>query len=219
MDYQKEMIDNHFGGDTELFDAVIADGRRRVIQWRDIEECAIVLPYLEEKAVQLIEERLGWLPHESVRLKYEPYLRGLLQNYLDDHIAVEALMYYIDEHVKLIRNEEMSGNTCLDYDDSVYRRYDTDQVYYREAARQRVIYWLGYEPELRHSLTAELWLRDILAEDSFHLSGDVTAVDWKALTLIRYREILLAEGKEAADASELMAVEPFEKPLALSRAC
>lgn len=204
MNRQQALIDEEFKGNAALFEAAIADSRRYALQWRDVEESATVLPEWEAAALDVIEQRLGWLPHASSRLRYEPYLRALLRDYRSGAMTEAAFSTQVDTHLQLIRNEEMSENTCPTYDAEVYRSYATYLPQQREAARSRVTQFLGYAPDLQHSLVAELWLRKMLADDSFHLPAAPTAIDWKVLSLIQYREALLAEGKAAADASPLL---------------
>lgn len=206
MDDRQAMIDEDYGGDEALRNAVSDEARRDTLRWTDIERCASVLPDLELLVQDLIEKRLGWLPHPKYRLPYEPFLRGLVHGYRNGLIEWEAFTTQVDEQIKLIRNEELGRNTPADYSPVMYRFYDTHLPHQREAARKRVCWLLGYEPALRYSLAAEVWLRDVLAEDSFHLTTEVTPVDIKAMTLIRYREVLLSEGREAANACPLLPV-------------
>jgi len=56
---------------------------------------------------------------------------------------------------------------------------------------------------------AEMWLRTILARDTIKLPDEMSPIDYKALTLIRYREILLSKGKLAADNWPLLNCDPL----------
>jgi hypothetical protein len=49
-----------------------------------------------------------------------------------------------------------------------------------------------------------MWMRNVLARDTIQLYDTITPIDWKALTLVRYREVLLEQGQGAADASTLL---------------
>lgn len=66
-------------------------------------------------------------------------------------------------------------------------------------------------PELKHSLVAEMWLRTVYANDTVALLEDATPIDYKVITLIRYREILLSQGKEAADNWPVLNLDPWIK--------
>lgn len=177
------------------------EGTEEAVRWGDLEINAIVLPQWEHTALQFIEEGLGYLPHLSVRLPLEPYLRGLLNSYQLGLLTGDAFNQAVDDHLKLIRNADMV----------IYQAEPTAhfQTMYQDLferfglpARQRLTHFLGYEPRLEHSLMAELWLWDIIARVD-KLPDSPTAVDYKALTIIRYREILLKEGKQAAEVSAL----------------
>jgi hypothetical protein len=206
MDPTQSLINQVFGGDTQRFEQALDEGLHETVRWQDVLACSTVLPEYEAVVLHLIENRLGWLPVGSSRLRYEPYLRGLLKSYRSGGMTPEEFAAQTDEQLKLIRNDEMQFNTMPDYDHRIYQSYDTYLSQQREAVRQRVTRLLGYEPALQHSVVAEIWLREITAEDSFHLPEEPTAVDWKALSLIRYREILLTHGRTAADASPIYLV-------------
>ena len=84
-------------------------------------------------------------------------------------------------------------------------RYEANLVPLAQPARARLSTFLGYAPEVRHSLAAELWLRQVLAQDVYHLPSEATVLDRKAMLYVKYRAVLTAQGKAAAYSSPLWA--------------
>lgn len=211
MNSQQKIIDDHYGGDVKRFDKAYAEavieGRRHMVQWSDLVTAATTLTDLEEEGRDLIERRLGYLPSDNVIIPYEPYLRGLLHAYRQGQMTEGEFHNQVDEHVKLIRNADMTHNLCLTYDADIYQNYYDMYAHYGYAVKSRLTAFLGYEPRLEHSLIAEMWMRDVMAKDTFKLPAYISAVDYKAITLIRYREVLLEQGKSAADVSALLRVD------------
>lgn len=172
--------------------------------WADIDATAKILPELEDHTSKLIDSFLGYIPHCSVTLPYEVSLRGLINSFRYGLCSEEEYLRQAEGYIKLIRNEDFRYDTCDDYDQSIYDNYWQTFQPYGNIARERIASFLGYEPELRHSVAAELWLRDVLARDTQNLGKLFTQADCKVLTLIRYRQALLLQGKNAADTSSLI---------------
>ena len=207
MGWEQDVIDEHFHGDAARFEQacqdLIAEERLYVVPWQALADAATILPDLEQAACELIERRLGWLPHDSVKLAFEPFLRSLIQQHRTGALTDEAFSAQSDAHIKLLRNVEMAHSTALTYSPAFCQTYETYLPHHKQPARDRLVHLLGYAPPLEHTLTAELWLREVLAQDRFQLPAAPTAVDYKALTLVKYREVLLTQGKAAADSSPL----------------
>lgn len=171
--------------------------------WDDLLTAATTLPNFETAGRDLIESRLGYLPSDSTIIPFEPFLRALIQAHQQGQLSEESFYQQADEHIKLIRNQDMRHNTCLKYAPEIYQNYERSFTPYGYAVRSRLTWLLGYEPHLDHSLIAEMWMREVMARDTIQLPEAITPVDWKALTLIKYREVLLDQGKAAADMSPL----------------
>ncbi|WP_375447195.1 hypothetical protein [uncultured Fibrella sp.] len=183
----------------------VDEGRVGSVKWNDLLVHATAFPELKETAHGLVKIHLGYLPLESVLMPFEAYLRALVHQYWQGSIEQEDFLDQIEDHIKLIRNEDMKYNTCLTYDEAIYRNYENTYLPYGYMVRDRLSQFLGYVPQLEHSLIAELWMRDIMAEDTFQLPETIDPVDIRAMTLIKYREVLLRQGKAAADRSPLWA--------------
>lgn len=207
MDWRTRTVQHVFGGDEQRFakayDDAVKEAIREAVSWKDLALSAVVLPDLEEAARTLIDRRLGYLPHLSVRLPYEPYLRTLLQQKHQGQLSTEAFVKETEVHCKLIRNADMAHYADPEPASHYQTMYHDFFHLHGIRAKTRLSRFLGYELQPEHSLMAELWLWEIMAHDTIQLPESPTAVDNKALTIIRYRELLLTKGKEAADASPL----------------
>ncbi|SFF09137.1 hypothetical protein [Spirosoma endophyticum] len=210
MTWQQKIISERYSGDAKRFEAdfaeAVTEGNLHAVHWDDLIVDATTLPELKEAGRELIEINLGYLPPDNVMLPYEPYLRALIQAYWQSAIAGDEFLDQLEEHIKLIRNADMKHNTCLTYDEEIYQNFHKTYAPYGCAVRERLIRFLGYEPQLEHSLIAEMWLRDIMADDTYRFPDEITPDDIRAMTLVKYREILLQDGKEVADLSPLFPI-------------
>ena len=207
MDWREKTIQNVFGGNEQKFEKAYNEAAQEAIaeavSWKDIALSTTVLPNLEDATQELIEQRLGYLPHLAIRLPYEPYLRALLQQKNQGQLSTEAFVGETQAHCQLIRNADMAHYADPEPAHQFQSMYAEFFHLYGIKAKARLSRFLGYEPALEHSLSAELWLWEIMARDTIRLPESFTAVDYKALTIIRYREVLLSQGRAAADASPL----------------
>lgn len=210
MEWREKTIQNVFGGDEKRFEKAyqeaVTEAISEAVSWKDLALNATVLPNLEEQTNDLIERRLGYLTHPSVTLPFAPYLRALLQRYHQGTLSADAFTHEAEEHLKLIRNADMQHYSAPAPAPHFVQSYQKMFGLYAEKTKERLVRFLGYEPDLKHSLMAELWLWDVMAMDTIRLPDGPTAVDFKALTIIRYREHLFAHGKAAADASPLSGI-------------
>lgn len=208
MDWRENTIQNVFGGNEKRFEKAyreaVTEAISEAVSWKDLALNATVLPNLEDQTNDLIERRLGYLPHPAVTLPYAPYLRALLQRYHQGTLTSDAFTQQAEEHLQLIRNADMQHYSSPEPAPHLVQSYQKMFGMYGAQAKERLTRFLGYEPRLEYSLMAELWLFELMAKDTLRLPKGPTAVDFKALTIIRYREILLSKGKAAADASPLL---------------
>ncbi|WP_375444411.1 hypothetical protein [uncultured Fibrella sp.] len=183
----------------------VEEGRVGSVKWNDLLVHATAFPELKDTAHGLIKIHLGYLPMESVLMPFEAYLRALIHQHWQGAIEQEDFLDQIEDHIKLIRNEDMKYNTCQTYDEAIYRNYENTYLPYGYVVRDRLSQFLGYVPQLEHSVIAELWMRGIMADDTFQLADTIDPVDIRAMTLIKYREVLLTQGQVPADESPLWA--------------
>ncbi|RYC66944.1 hypothetical protein [Spirosoma sordidisoli] len=204
MSVEQKVIEEVYGGDVRRFKADFAEMDLHAVHWNDLIVDATTLPHLKDIGQILIKINLGYLPPADVMLPFEPYLRAMIQSYWNGQIAEDDFYDQVEGHVKLIRNADMKHNTYLEYDESIYRNYYANFAMYGYAVRERVSRFLGYEPQLKHSLIAELWMRDIMSNDTYKMPAVATDDDARAITLIKYREILLEHGQGVASQSSLI---------------
>jgi hypothetical protein len=170
------------------------------VPWDDLIIAATVLPELADDAKCEIEHYLGYLPAGHVTMSFEPYLRALIQDFKSGILCQDQYNRLAEDHIRLIRNEEVKYNIIVDYDACLYELYNREYHPYGQMARQRIADILGYEPQLKASLFAEMYLGKIMSTDQVNMPTDrLTSLDFKLIGLIRYREVLLRLGKDAAD--------------------
>jgi len=207
---EQEFIDKYCDGDPGKYDpASIEEGRREVIKWDQIVTCSNVFPELEERAHQQIRKHLGYLPEAAAYMNHEVFIRVLIDQLRRQEINETSYNEQVISHIKHIRNDDMVqggyiGNlgpfTPLDTE-----RYNSHFIQYKAQAKARLEKLLGYDPDIQHSLYAELMIRELCAMDWYIEDMVPGAVDYKAITLVLYRKAAVELGKEFADALPLVA--------------
>lgn len=204
---QQSLIDEAFDGDARAYIAEQIEGRRKTVHWDHLVAAASILPELEITTHQLIKYSLGYLPEKHITLPHEPFIRTLLNNYRWGGTSVDELLFkQAEEHLLAIRNKDMQGYMQLNYDRRDYQKYFDYLPEYADKTIERLKKFLGYEPNLAHSLMAELQLRTAMTDDRNYFSEQMNDYDLRAVTIIKYREVLLDKGKEAANLSPLIDV-------------
>ena len=208
--WRHRRIAGAFDRDMQRFEATLKNDteyvRRDAVYWEDLLNGATILSEYEEATDDLIERRLGYVPSKRVVLPFEPFLRALLKSHLEGQITDADFTAQAEEHIILIRNADMVINLCADYSPAIYRSYDTYCVGLKDVVKSRLTRFLRYEPALKHSLVGELWLREQMSKDAFHLGEEKTMLDIKVMTLIKYRQDLLGHSQAWADKSPLLGV-------------
>lgn len=205
-----KLIKTIFKGDTDCFEEALDVAGQETLYWRHVELTSTVLPKLEKAATSLIERRLGYLPIKSAYLPFETYLRTLIAQFHRNEISDERFNSKAEEAIKLIRNEDIKRGGWMkkiEFDDRDYASYENFMPAYKINARNRIEKLLGYEPELKYSLHAETFMRKFLQYDT-HWNESWYEFDFKCITLLKYREYYLTQGKEAADKSPLLGFFP-----------
>lgn len=208
MNRKQDVLDQRDNVDLEQSDNAInetvAEGRLSAVHWQDFVTDTNTLTHLKNTGRGVIKINLGYLPPDEVVIPFESYLRALIQAYYHEHIKEDDFFDQLEDHIKLIRNADMKHNTCLVYDDSIYQNYKATFAPFGYAVKERLTNFLGYIPPLEYSLIAEMWLRDIISDQTYKLPAKMTSDDVRAITLIKYREVLLSAGKTEADKSPLL---------------
>lgn len=188
---------------NKRLNVTVEKGRHRAIHWDDVVQASTLFEDTESIGLSVIERLLGYLPPQSVTLPYETFLRALVHSYRHNQLSGDDFTQQVTDHVKLIRNADMQANNCPTYTPNNYAYYHETLLPYGIQVRERLTWLLGYEPQIEHSLIAELWLRTQLAKDTNIFSDQITAIDLRAISLIKYREVLSNKGKSAAENSML----------------
>ena len=200
------LIDECFNGDTERYQKSLEEDRYTTISWKDIQSAATILPELEQMVHQAIQQVLGYLPHPAIRLYYEPALRAICQSWRSGGISEFDYIAQLKQHIIPMRNEEMQAAFHGGFDDSIYLCYHKTSLLYDQTIKTRLTRFLGYEPQLHEAMLASRWSKDFMAKDDVLLTDKITDIDLKAITMIKYRDVLLEKGLEAANASPLSAM-------------
>ncbi|HRH03867.1 MAG TPA: hypothetical protein PLN13_03505 [Bacteroidia bacterium] len=204
------LINTVFKGNADRFEEALEAAGHETLYWKHIELTCKVLPELEKNAAALIERRLGYLPIKSVYLPFETFLRTLIAQFHRNEITDERFTAKAEQAITLIRNEDIRRGGWMrkiEFDDKDYDSYENFMPAYKINARNRIVKLLGYEPELRYSLHAETFMRKFLQFDT-HWNECWYEFDFKCITLLRYREYYLTQGKEAAEKSPLLGFYP-----------
>ncbi|RYU92682.1 hypothetical protein [Emticicia agri] len=177
------------------------------VSWEDIVIREKVYPELEVQTLSLIEKRLGYIPRPSITILYEPDLRLYYHQYLFGKIDLQGLYYRTDELLKVMRKWDLKADKPLFDEPDIYKRHYQQYMPYVQMAHRRINHIMGYEPPLEYSLAAVIWLSQMIAKDNRPLGDETSAIDYRVMTSIRYREILIKEGEEAANNSSLLAMQ------------
>lgn len=193
------------------FEVNPVDVRRYAVRWQDILDYETVLPEHKEKAENITLNLLGYILYACpLRCREDVKIRKEFEEYQSGRISLDGLFAKVEDILRYIRNAEMrlGDISKLELNDADIEMYTSEKlVPYSQAARDRLAGFLGYYPDLRYSLTAEMLVRTFLAADQPPPPDKIMPYDLYAVCIVKYREILLTEGQEAADASPLTAYE------------
>ncbi|ODS76934.1 MAG: hypothetical protein ABS46_18680 [Cytophagaceae bacterium SCN 52-12] len=171
--------------------------------WDDVVVNETVHIEHQKKIENMIVHNLGYLPGKDVSIKHLPFLRTSFDQYL--HRQIDAEEFFLESQflIREIRNLDIASFADPIYPEELYQLYKDRPVAERQWGRERLTTYLGYEPELRHSLMAELWMQHAAGKGVITFKDRSNCIDHRAMTVIKYRQVLLEEGKEVADNSEL----------------
>ena len=157
----------------------------------------------QKKIENMIVHNLGYLPGKDVSIKHLPFLRTYFHQYLHRQINAEEFFLESQFLIREIRNLDIASFAEPVYPANLYQLYEERPGPQRQFVRDRLVTYLGYEPELRHSLMAELWMQEVVGKGIITFKERSNCIDHRAMTIIKYRETLLDESKEAAENSQL----------------
>lgn len=193
-------------GDIEarqILNLDVADQSREVY-----EASKSYLPQYEIIATTKISHRLGYLPSIDTYKWHEFYIRELIHHYLSGgciYYSEESFNDAVDIHIKHIRNADVQDIIAApEYTREDIERYNHHLPEFKELAQKNIAYLMGYVPDLRYSLDAELYLRGFLASKSSGERNIITPVEYRTVNAISYREHFLKYGIEAANNSPII---------------
>lgn len=186
--------------------------------WRELKDYGEVLTEHAAYTKSLVMMYLGYQPQARLSVALQNAIRKQVDLFAKDKITAEAFDETVYKLVQDTRNKHIGGDILFskrrDYGDDDMQAYKRINPDFNDAVRQRLSDLLGYTPDLRYSLYAEYGLLARIKEGPYPISTLPIPEEMEALSAIKYREVLLNEGKEAADNSPLIArQEPFKAQL------
>lgn len=173
------------------------------------------------KARSLISSVLGFgppFPRLANDPREVPVARAILQC-KNGQMSDKELFDTVYTLSVTLRNEEMHKKQWNmrpdDYDLQDFTRYQTYLPEYRWRAERYLAESLGYAPDIRHALEAEIYVRRI-CEDYDNTDSNIKSVLGPIpksyamrlpMTVVKYREVFMRHGREEADKSPLVAVD------------
>ncbi|WP_259015510.1 hypothetical protein [Emticicia fluvialis] len=188
----------------------IGNGFEDSVSWDELVLKEKVYPELDGKIKELIEKRLGYLPRPAVTIAQEPDLRILYNQYRFGSLGQADFYEQADRLIKHIRNKDVSPEQRLFDAPEIYKLYCKNYMTYVHRAHERINQFLGYEPPLEYSMAAVIWLTHQLSKENVNLSSkELLPIDYKVMTSIQYRELMLTYGEDMAIQAPLLAMNPI----------
>ena len=177
------------------------------MDWQEIITYSACLPHLEKQAQRLVDGFIGYLPLPMVYIRHEPFVRALIASFQSGNISEDVFLRETEFYTKMMRNDDMKkygwARDDVFFDNNV-EQYETNLSQYKQAARDRLSEFLDYEPSIEHSWDAEIYLRQVFTMDFYYKEMPYCLLDYRAVTIVKYREHLMLSSKEAADNSPLV---------------
>lgn len=174
-----------------------------------IELAKKVSPDYREQSLRLFKRGLGYLPSPYIYLPHLAFAQSLNENHAIGLVSDETYMVEAYALHQRIRNDDMKKNGWVRYleiDQAYLDFYNSHLGIYKDAARSRLCSLMEYEPKLLYSVPAEILLRQLFESDEFDSTKSMYPIDYRAITIARYREVFITEGEQKADQSVLMGV-------------
>jgi hypothetical protein len=202
-------VTKYYGGDLQRYARGTNKGRRESISWKIMKlygEC-------DPKDLAFIRKvacwRLGFDAHENAMIPASIHLCDLLKEFHPDaSMNWDGFTQRFDAQLKLVRNEHLQCNGWVDHlelTDADYRHYESYMPHLKQEARQLLAQFLGYTPELKYSLFAELTIRKCLDGQGWAGMNSFLQSELRchSLTIVKYLEALHQHGRAFADQSSL----------------
>lgn len=158
------------------------------------------------KSLLVVKRFLGYVPYEDISLKYLPSIEAATNKYKRWRINRDCYYAEIEFLCKKMRNDDIvkfGGAKYKTHSDKDYSFYQSFFPEYKIMAQKRLSYFLRFEPQVEYSLYAETYLRPYVASDYFFPKMAFSYFDYRAASIYLFRELLLQEGREAAEEAQL----------------
>ena len=201
------LADKYYGGNVEAYKRERKFGIRTTISWADIETSSKCSSAYENHALYWIKTCLGYVPNDHVYLPHLAFIQTIIEAYNQETISQDQFIDDLTFHAKRIRNDDIKKGGWLKkekHTQSDFDHYNSYLSVYKNLARDRLSRFLGYEPEIKYSLEAEILLRHLFEMDEYSSGTPFTDTDFKAATITQYKEVFLLQGEERADACFLL---------------
>lgn len=188
--------------------------------WSELLQSQTPFFSLEKEAKRIVMRRIGFRPWQREEVNYEHFIRAHLNDFRTGKISQEQFELECESIIKTQRNDIMRRHPYYmsrDWDGQGKTAYETDNPQWRVTAINRLIDIIGYRPDIKISWPAEMCLRHYYDVDEKKAENDkilfrgrisLDEGDYRALNILRYREVLYRSGIEAADNSDLLGILP-----------
>lgn len=206
MSQEKELyIKQYYDGDKARYEYETAEFDRHALSWKILKAYSECNEAHKTFVRGTIAWRLGFQPSESVIIPSSLYFCELVEDFLSlEYVTWERFQMRFDNHLKIVRNEHLLRNgwlNNLELGDKDLEKYQTFLPDFGIDAQKLIAEFLGYVPDLKSSLYAELTIRNIIAKTPWDkLSpGSQAEIHYHTITVIKYLDALFSQGRNAAD--------------------
>lgn len=213
----QNLINKCFGGCKERYEQAQNRSMKDTLSFKDLASTCKVYPEYESLSEDIIREYLGYCPVSLYTIKYQPHIRGLINQFRIKAINSERFHEELHQCMMLMRNQIVHDDAIIAYRQQVYQSYADLSQEKKDRIRQRFERYLGYEPKLETSINWELILTNHFERTLDSWPVDITPFDFQALTVIKYREVFLAQGKNKADLSPVPVLDIRARLIALQK--
>lgn len=189
------------------------DGTEDVMRWQDIARSGKCNAHREDEAKEIIRSTFGYLPQDHVCMPHLAFMQTLVENHRSGNMPDETFEKEIVFHLLRLRNDDMKPWVrFMTQPPHVREDYKSYLPEYAQKARNRLSKLLGYEPDVEHSMCAELMLRMLYQYVEILEIRENTDFDFKAFMVAKYRETYFKEGADAANELGLPGIE-YQEPI------
>ncbi len=185
---------------------------RESLSWQHIVDNDSTYPQYDAAVDYITNLMLGYLPPLYITIGLRAGFKTHIFEYRSGKITQAEFMRWCRWYVKYFRKIDMQPHSYPGYPKYVYQQYNSHLLHNAARVQDRLKRVLGYTPKRKHSVVAELHLRNAYASDQYCFPEDrITTIDIQAAKVIKYREILLEHSLDAANKSDLIAEELISK--------